>query len=216
MSDYLLHAKSLADSLTAAGSVISDEELIESFLDGLGPEYKEFTIAVHLRSSLSYDDCYDLLLQEEHLIKKMSTLSLSSSAVFAASRRRAGSSNSDHNGHRSFSSPHSFGQGNGRGRHWRFSNQNRQANWNPPWPNPSPSHDTQPPLLPTPSMPPKPPTFEYDGYCQLCKEYGHKARQCPTRGNFAYLATADSPSPTPWVVDSGATNHMTNDPSALT
>ncbi|KAM1547711.1 hypothetical protein ACFX1Z_008993 [Malus domestica] len=64
MSDYLLHAKSLADSLTAAGSVISDEELIESFLDGLGPEYKEFTIAVHLRSSLSYDDCYDLLLQE--------------------------------------------------------------------------------------------------------------------------------------------------------
>ncbi|KAM2241945.1 hypothetical protein COP1_008862 [Malus domestica] len=165
MSDYLLHAKSLADSLTAASSVISDEELIESFLDGLGPEYKEFTIAVHLRSSLSYDDCYDLLLQEEHLIKKMSTLSLSSSAVFAASRRRAGSSNSAHNGHRSFSSPHSFGQGNGRGRHWRSSNQNRQANWNPPRPNPSPLHDTRPHLLPTPSLPPKPPTFEYDGYC---------------------------------------------------
>ncbi|XP_070679349.1 uncharacterized protein [Malus domestica] len=49
MSDYLLHAKSLADSLTAAGSVISDEELIESILDGLGPEYKEFTTAVHFR-----------------------------------------------------------------------------------------------------------------------------------------------------------------------
>ncbi|KAM2315364.1 hypothetical protein ACFX1S_028273 [Malus domestica] len=216
MSDYLLHAKNLADSLTAAGSVISDEELIESILDGLGPEYKEFTTAVHLRSSLSYDDCYDLLLQEEHLIKKMSTFSLSSSAAFTASSRRAGSSHSAHNGHRSFSSPHSFGQGNGRGRHWRSSHQNRQANWNPPRPHSSPSTDTRPPLLPTPSLPPKPPTFEYDGYCQLCEEYGHKARQCPTRGNFAYLATADSPSPTPWVVDSGATNHMTNDPSALT
>ncbi|KAB2615840.1 hypothetical protein D8674_022428 [Pyrus ussuriensis x Pyrus communis] len=90
MSEYLLHAKSIADFLNVAGSANTEDELIECLLDGLGPGYKEFTTAVHLRPSLSYDDCYDLLIQEENLIKKMSSLSLSSGVALAASRRSAG------------------------------------------------------------------------------------------------------------------------------
>jgi hypothetical protein len=74
---FLLHAKSIADSLAAAGSPISDTELIESIIDGLGHEYKEFIIALHLRPTVSFDDFYDLILQEEHLLKRMSSLSLS-------------------------------------------------------------------------------------------------------------------------------------------
>ncbi|KAM2216240.1 hypothetical protein TB1_022326 [Malus domestica] len=62
MSDYLVHAKSLADSLNTAGSSISEDDLIECLLDGIGPEYKEFTTVVHLRPSFLYDDCYDLLI----------------------------------------------------------------------------------------------------------------------------------------------------------
>ena len=49
-SDYLLHAKSLADSLASAGSPLSDSELIDSVLDGLTHQYKEFVTAVHLLS----------------------------------------------------------------------------------------------------------------------------------------------------------------------
>jgi hypothetical protein len=74
---FLLHAKSIADSLAAAGSPISDTELIESIIDGLGHEYKEFITALHLRPTVSFDDFYDLILQEEHLLKRMSSLSLS-------------------------------------------------------------------------------------------------------------------------------------------
>ena len=111
MSEYLLHAKSIADSLNVAGSAITEDELIECLLDGLGPEYKEFTTAIHLRPSLSYDDCYDLLIQEENLVKKMSSLSLSSGVALAASRRSAGVSNNN-----SSSSQRSFGHGHGRGR----------------------------------------------------------------------------------------------------
>lgn len=50
-----MHAKSLYDSLVAAGSQMTDEELIEYILDGLGHDYKEFTTSLHLRSSLSFD-----------------------------------------------------------------------------------------------------------------------------------------------------------------
>lgn len=48
MSEYLLHPKSIADSLTVVGSAITKDELIECLLGDLGPEYKEFTTAVHL------------------------------------------------------------------------------------------------------------------------------------------------------------------------
>lgn len=53
MFGYLMHAQSLADSLHIIGSGTTIEELIESLLDSLGPEYKEFATAVHLRPSLS-------------------------------------------------------------------------------------------------------------------------------------------------------------------
>lgn len=92
-----------------------------------------------------------------------------------------------------------------------------QTNWNYPRPNPSPLQDNKPPLLPALS-PPKAPTFGYVEYYQLCEEYSHQAKQCVIGGNFSYLATTDvdSQSSTPWVVDPGATNHITNDPSTLT
>jgi lipoate-protein ligase A len=48
VGDFLLHAKSLVDSLTAAGSPISDTELIEFIIDGLGHEYKEFITSLYL------------------------------------------------------------------------------------------------------------------------------------------------------------------------
>ncbi|XP_050120308.1 uncharacterized protein LOC126597552 [Malus sylvestris] len=130
MSDYLMHAKSLADSLNTAGSSISEDDLIECLLDGLGPEYKEFTTAVHLRPSLLYDDFYDLLIQEENLIKKMSSFSLSNDVAFTAHHRFNGPSKSISNGNRFSFSNRSFSHGQGCDRHrpggaWRSSNSHR-------------------------------------------------------------------------------------------
>ncbi|VVA38418.1 PREDICTED: UBN2_3 domain-containing [Prunus dulcis] len=65
VAKYFMLAKSLYDSLVAAGSQMTDEELIEYTLDGLGHDYKEFTTSLRLRASLSFDEFYDLLIQEE-------------------------------------------------------------------------------------------------------------------------------------------------------
>ncbi|CAL9017132.1 unnamed protein product [Prunus brigantina] len=56
---------------------MSDGELIDYILDGLGHEYKQFTTSLHLRPSLTFDDFFGLLIQEEHLLKRMSSISLS-------------------------------------------------------------------------------------------------------------------------------------------
>ncbi|CAB4273266.1 unnamed protein product [Prunus armeniaca] len=72
-----MHAKSLFDSLNAASSTMTDEELIEYVLDGLGHEYKGFSPSLHLRPSLSFDELYDLIVEEEQLFNKMSSVSVS-------------------------------------------------------------------------------------------------------------------------------------------
>ncbi|CAB4293240.1 unnamed protein product [Prunus armeniaca] len=56
VAGYLIHANSLFDSLTAAGTSMSDGELIDYILNGLGHEYKEFTTSLHLQPSLTFDD----------------------------------------------------------------------------------------------------------------------------------------------------------------
>ncbi|XP_068318476.1 uncharacterized protein [Pyrus communis] len=101
---FKIHLRTIRDELrnlkktprATYDSSITDDELIESILDGLGREYKEFKTSVHLRPSLSFDDCYDLLLQEEHLIQKMSSLSLSNGAAFNAKRATGNFRDSQH------------------------------------------------------------------------------------------------------------------------
>ncbi|KAI5350725.1 hypothetical protein L3X38_003616 [Prunus dulcis] len=47
---------------------------------------KEFTTSLHLRPSFTFDEFYDFLIQEEHLIKRMSSLSTSTRTAFVADR----------------------------------------------------------------------------------------------------------------------------------
>ncbi|KAI5341614.1 hypothetical protein L3X38_009489 [Prunus dulcis] len=125
-----MHAKSLYDSLFAAGTEMSDEELIEYILDGLGHEYKEFTTSLHLRPSLTFDEFYDLLLQEEQLLKRMSSLSLSTGTALTTDRTSHNhQQNPPHrssNQHSHSNSSRGRGRGRGRDRNW---NSNRTNNW---------------------------------------------------------------------------------------
>lgn len=47
MVDYLLHAKSISDSLPAVGAPLSDSDLIEYITNGLGLQFKEFVTSLH-------------------------------------------------------------------------------------------------------------------------------------------------------------------------
>lgn len=69
IGDFLLHAKSTADSLAAARSPISDSELIDYIIDALGVEYKDFITSLHLRPKNSFDDFYDLFFKRSTFLK---------------------------------------------------------------------------------------------------------------------------------------------------
>ncbi|CAL2279421.1 unnamed protein product [Prunus armeniaca] len=239
MTEYLLDAKSLYDQLAIAGSMMTEGELIEFILDGLGHEYKEFTTSLHLRSSFTFDEFYDLLIQEEHLIKRMSSLSISTGTALVADRTSNNQQN--HSNPRPYTdnnNRHNRGKGRGRGRDWNsgcdnsyrngdrnWTSSNRQGKWAQSSNNnhrgfsEHPSSDNRPPLLPTPSPQQH---HQFLVICQQCNKPGHTSRVCPERGNFAYVAEANEstssvsgPVSKNWVVDSGATHHMTSDPSLL-
>lgn len=78
-----------------------DEELIEYILDGLRQEFKEFTTSLYLRPLLKFDESYDLLIQEEQLLKK-NVLSLSLSNGTALSTDRTSHNCQQHSLNRSF------------------------------------------------------------------------------------------------------------------
>ncbi|KAJ6379227.1 hypothetical protein OIU76_015946 [Salix suchowensis] len=89
-----------------------------------------------------------------------------------------------------------------------------------------PSHPTlsdgRPPLLPTPQNSPS--KFLQNGVvCFRCDKAGHIARFCPERQPHAYVAEnaatsaplTDDVAQLNWCLDSGATHHMTANPSSL-
>ncbi|XP_052620591.1 uncharacterized protein LOC128126698 [Lactuca sativa] len=64
-------------------------------------------------------------------------------------------------------------------------------------------------ILPTPTHMGQ--FFDPNTTCQLCYQYGHNARVCTQRNNATYFSQSEL-----YVLDSGATNHMTSNPSNLT
>ena len=66
ISDYLLHAKSLSDTLTSIGHPVSNEDLVTSVLRGLGPGYEMIvTATLHFPPLPSFPDLRARLLSFE-------------------------------------------------------------------------------------------------------------------------------------------------------
>lgn len=230
VSDYLLQAKTISDSLIAAGKPLEDYELIQRILGGLGAEFKEFltsTSSSQVRQSLNLDDLTELLLKEEMLQKKfaipveqataLTATKTSSSQPQSSSSSRPNNNGNGNRGSRgrgnsNFGRVRNQGRGNWGGQQWNNSySQNSRNNrggrgggrtrgsfrgGNP--------HGRG--ILATPFNLGHFP--DQNAPCQLCYQYGHDARVCAQRNNAAYFSQSE-----PYVLDSGATNHMTPDPS---
>ncbi|XP_031255302.1 uncharacterized protein LOC116113295 [Pistacia vera] len=67
MTYYLIDAKSVFDSLSAVGFPIPESDFVEYIVDGLSPEYQGFITTLYLRPSTTFDELFDLLVQEERL-----------------------------------------------------------------------------------------------------------------------------------------------------
>ncbi|KAH9647867.1 retrovirus-related pol polyprotein from transposon RE1 [Citrus sinensis] len=64
IEDYCLKMKQIADKLACAGSPVSDKDLLQQILNGLGPGYLDLATFI-TASKLDFDDSYALLLTHE-------------------------------------------------------------------------------------------------------------------------------------------------------
>ncbi|KAA8535609.1 hypothetical protein F0562_030612 [Nyssa sinensis] len=68
---YVVRAKGIANRLAALQHPVSDEELIEFVIAGLGPAYKLFTRMLECRTDdFDFDDLYGMLLTEERRLTR--------------------------------------------------------------------------------------------------------------------------------------------------
>ena len=70
MSAYLQNIKEIATELAIIDHPISNEDLTLNILNGLGPEFKEFSASLCTRDHpLSFGELYDKLLAHEEYLK---------------------------------------------------------------------------------------------------------------------------------------------------
>ncbi|KAF7153434.1 hypothetical protein RHSIM_Rhsim01G0072300 [Rhododendron simsii] len=201
VGDFLLRSKSLADFYAAAGSPISDNEFIDHIIDALGLEYKDFITSLNHHPTTSFDEFYDLLLQEEHLLKRMTAFSLSAGTAFATNRvpqNQQPATNKQHQNINHNNHHHNRGRGghHGRGRGGQYYSDNRGGRGGQGGLYSSnnrglTSHrlhvpDNHPPLLPTPT---------FTSLCQICNQQGHNGKICPERVTALLPHTTLSSSP---------------------
>ncbi|KAH0773523.1 hypothetical protein KY290_010660 [Solanum tuberosum] len=66
IESYLIKAKGISDRLAALQHPISNDDLVEFVLTGLGPTYRPFTRSLESRQEeISFDALYGMLLNEE-------------------------------------------------------------------------------------------------------------------------------------------------------
>ena len=233
--EYIQHIKTISDSLMAAGAPVSESDLIVVTLNGLSDDYESFIDSIMLRiSSTSLDELHCLLINKElFLTSKKKLVASSVSEPFQAYAAQYSSSQplllptpQGYSAHNPRSNNYS-GRGNYRGNNYRANNYrgtnrgnymgtSHHANRNSGGFNrnsgghSSGSHSG-------PKMP-----------CQIYHSTDHEALDCFERMNHAFggkiphakLAvmcahTNSKSSAHTWLMDSGATSHITNDLSVI-
>ncbi|PKU68153.1 5'-3' exoribonuclease 2 [Dendrobium catenatum] len=193
MQEYLTQIKNLVDNIAAAGSTLDIEDIILYTLNGLPPIYNPFKTAIQTsQHPISLDVLYSLLcseeinLQQDHS-KDLNSPSDNTKLIYVRNKPNRG---------------------------WFNRSQNRNQYGRPNSNNNAPQSQNQ-------SNTPRP-------VCQICSKTGHTASNCwyrcnlqyvpstPTNQRAYYTQTQPSSNTSAWILDSGATSHLTPDLSNLT
>jgi hypothetical protein len=214
ITEFLHSVKASADELAILGAPMDPEDLTEKILDGLDNDYKELVRAVQARdTSISFDELHEKLFSFEATSSSHATpLPITANPTQKTSHAWHGNrpTSTFRPSHPSPANP----------QYWRSS---PPTTFRPPFPS-----NTRPAYRPT-----RPPLRQYQGFCQICGIQGHTAKHCPSfqlipinasnnepspahnsaspwqpRVNF--VANNSSTSPT-WLLDSGASHHVTAD-----
>lgn len=173
---YMSRAKQIYDQLLSLDAAISEDDLVDHILRGLGPDYRPFTRNIEARlASVSYDDLLGLLLSEELQLQSAEPIVPALAHLNTSGYRGGPSRGRGRGGRGSYSS--SAGRGSG-----------------------SNTNSTSSPV------------------CYNCGGQGHLANVCPSprynRHNprpVSHHTSSPTATPQPWIVDSGATHHLTSE-----
>lgn len=196
ISDFLDKIHTVADSLALAGKPVDDDDIISIIMNNVGSAYESTVSSAQARDTpISYDTLVALLLSAEMRLKNQNTpsIEINPTAMYAP---KSAQSNSRGRGYMSNSRTNIRGRSRGRGYSGGGFSQGSAS---------AASHHNRP-------------------TCQICKCSGHTAIDCYNRMNVAYegrvptrqltaMAAAASfhNTPSTWISDTGASNHITAD-----
>ena len=217
-SSYMDKIKELADMMSAAGSPLSDDELVDQMLTGLGPEFNPVAAALGVNNAaMPLAEFYSLVLSYESLMAGQTQTDASWTSSANAAMRPGQFGTTDPFGGRSGGArPAQGGQqqqgygGQDRAPSAPYGGQGGQGNGRPPANYNSGGNGRS-----GKRQRPK---------CQLCKNWGHEADQCkryflqqeynargPRSGNAASTNSGGNGVHEHWHMDTGATDNLTSE-----
>jgi hypothetical protein len=220
--------KDFATELAAAGRVISDIELKEYLLAGLGKEYNGLVASINTNPATTAAGVCNQLMsydyRDEMLSKSEPAPDVFTSSANAAARGH-GSRPGQGGGYRP---NNTYGGPNGGGNHgggYNGGGRHQQHRGRPPRRQDGPDGRRRQPSTRGRGRGHRTPSPHQDVTCQICKKYGHPASECwwcygddeddddiyhDEKG--AHLASYVD---TNWYIDTGATDHITGELSKL-